>query len=287
MSTLPNDVVAKEDDLRRDLARRDGLVIAFSGGVDSTYLLAVGLEVLGRRCLAATAVSPSLAPSEREAAQALARRLGARHVEVMTREGERPGYVANGPNRCYHCKAELFDRLAPLVERYGAVAVATIVDDLGDHRPGQRAARERGVLTPLADAGLTKTDVRAASHARGLPTADKPAQACLASRVAYGLPVTPERLARIARAESWLRMRGFRELRVRDHGEIARVEVPVGDLAALVQVASELDAALRELGWRFVTIDARGLRSGSMNDLLRGVAAASIRSAGPDLPLLT
>lgn len=284
--TLPLDVMAKEDALRRDLARVDGLVVAFSGGVDSTYLLAVGLEVLGRRCVAATAVSPSLAPSEREAAQALARRLGARHVEVTTREGGRPGYVANGPDRCYHCKAELFDRLAPLVERYGAVAVGTIVDDLGDHRPGQLAARERGVLTPLADAGITKADVRAASHARGLPTAAKPAQACLASRVAYGLPVTPERLARIARAESWLRMRGFRELRVRDHGEIARVEVSIADLAALVQVASELDAALRGLGWRFVTIDAGGLRSGSMNDLLRPVADEVEPASGPELPLL-
>lgn len=284
--TLPLDVMAKEDALRRDLARVDGLVVAFSGGVDSTYLLAVGLEVLGGRCLAATAVSPSLAPSEREAAQALARRLGARHVEVTTHEGERPGYVANGPDRCYHCKAELFDRLAPLVERYGAVALGTIVDDLGDHRPGQLAARERGVLTPLADAGITKADVRAASHSRGLPTAAKPAQACLASRVAYGLSVTPERLARIARAESWLRMRGFRELRVRDHGEIARVEVSVAELAGLVRVASELDAALRGFGWRFVTIDAGGLRSGSMNDLLRPVVGEVEPGSGPDLPLL-
>ncbi|MDQ3931362.1 MAG: ATP-dependent sacrificial sulfur transferase LarE [Actinomycetota bacterium] len=285
--TLPLDVVAKEDALRRDLAREEGLVIAFSGGVDSTYLLAVGLEVLGTRCLAATAVSPSLAPSERDAAQTLARRLGARHVEVMTHEGERPGYVANGPDRCYHCKAELFDRLAPLVECYGAVAVGTIVDDLGDHRPGQLAARERGVLTPLADAGLTKADVRAASRARGLPTAAKPAQACLASRVAYGLPVTPERLARIASAESWLRVRGFHELRVRDHGEIARVEVPVDELAALVEIATELDRALRELGWRFVTIDPGGLRSGSMNDLLRGVVGGGEPGSGPDLPLLS
>ncbi|MFN2557574.1 MAG: ATP-dependent sacrificial sulfur transferase LarE [Nitriliruptorales bacterium] len=279
---LPLEVAAKEEALRRDLARHDGLIIAFSGGVDSTYLLAVGLEVLGGRCVAATAVSPSLAPSEREAAQALARRLGARHVEVMTQEAQRPGYVANGLDRCYHCKSELFERLAPLVDRYGAVAVGTITDDLGDHRPGQRAARERGVLTPLADAGMTKTDVRTASRARGLPTADKPAQACLASRVAYGLPVTTERLERIARAEYWLQQRGFRELRVRDHGEIARVEVPVGELETLVSFAAALDAALRELGWRFVTIDARGLRSGSMNDLLPD----RVRAGETALPIL-
>ncbi len=276
----------KEEALRRALARHDGLVIAFSGGVDSTYLLAVALEVLGGRCVAATAVSPSLAPSEREAALALARRLGASHVEVTTQEGQRSGYVANGPDRCYHCKAELFERLAPLVDRYGAVAVGTIVDDLGDHRPGQRAVRERGVLTPLADAGMTKTDVRVASRARGLPTADKPAQACLASRVAYGLPVTPERLARIARAEAWLRQRGFQQLRIRDHGEIARVEVPVGELAALVGLAPALDAALRELGWCFVTIDAGGLRSGSMNDLLSQPANGGEGLPGKDLPIL-
>ncbi len=285
-SSLPPDLTAKEEDLRRDLSRHDGLVVAFSGGVDSTYLLAVGLEVLGAGCVAATAVSPSLAPSEREAARALARQLGATHLEVVTHEGQRPAYVANGPDRCYHCKDELFERLAPLVECYGAVAVGTIVDDLGDHRPGQQAARERGVLTPLADAGMTKRDVRAASRALGLPTADKPAQACLASRVAYGLPVTPERLERIARAETWLRQRGFRELRVRDHGEIARVEVPVGELAALASLAQSLDGALRALGWRFVTIDAGGLRSGSMNELLPDPVDSGEGGSRSHLPIL-
>lgn len=263
-----SDWTAKEARLRDALAAHDGLVVAFSGGVDSTYLLAVAVEALGERCVAATAVSPSLAPSEREEARALARRLGVRHVEVETFEQDRPGYVANAADRCYHCKTELFERLAPLVARYGAVAVGTIVDDLGDHRPGQRAARERGVLTPLADAGLTKADVRAASRQRGLSTAEKPAQACLASRVAYGLEVTPERLSRIADAEQWLREQGFRELRVRDHGDIARVEVPRDYLARLVAMAEELDCHLRALGWRFVTIDAGGLRSGSMNALL-------------------
>ena len=268
MTTAVTDELAKEQALLAALSAHDALVVAFSGGVDSTYLLAVAQDALGARCVAATAVSPSLAPSERDEARALARAIGARHVEVVTREWEREEYVANGADRCYHCKSELFDRLEPLVEEYGTIAVGTIVDDLGDHRPGQRAAAERGVLTPLADAGMTKADVRAASRRRGLATWDKPAQACLASRVAYGLPVVPERLGRVARAEAWLRARGFRELRVRDHDDVARVEVPLRDLPALAQIASELDAALRLLGWRYVTIDARGLRSGSMNDLL-------------------
>lgn len=261
-------VADRERELRDRLAGLGRLVVAFSGGVDSTYLLDVAVEVLGPAVTAVTAVSPSLAPSELADARHLARSLGVEHVEVETREHELAGYVANRGDRCYFCKAELFDRLGPLLDRWTRLAVGTIVDDLGDHRPGQRAARERGVLTPLADAGMTKADVRAASRARGLPTWDKPAQACLASRVAYGLEVTPERLDRIGRAETWLRAQGFRDLRVRDHGVIARVEVPVRDLPALVGLAPRLDLALRALGWRFVTIDAGGLRSGSMNALL-------------------
>lgn len=267
-SSSPGEVAAKEGRLLDRLAAHDGLVVAFSGGVDSTYLADVAAEALGPRAIAATAVSPSLAPSELAEARQLARSIGIDHVEVETREHEVAGYVANAGDRCYFCKAELFDRLAPLLDRYADLAVGTIVDDLGDHRPGQQAARERGVLTPLADAGMTKADVRAASRERGLVTWDKPAQACLASRVAYGVEVTPERLERIGHAEAWLRARGFRELRVRDHQAIARIEVPAADVAALATLAPELDVAFRRLGWRFVTIDAGGFRSGSMNALL-------------------
>lgn len=248
------------------------VVIAYSGGVDSTYLLAVAVEALGDRAVAATAVSPSLASSERAEAAALARRLGARHVEVSTDEMERAAYRRNDPARCFHCKSALFDVLEPLARDLGVdrIATGTIVDDLGDHRPGQRAAAQRGVVTPLADAGLTKRDVRALSRRRGLETADKPAAACLASRVTYGLQVTPKRLARIERAEAWLRSRLGPDvnLRVRDHGDVARVEVDAGRLADLVALAADMDAALRDLGWAYVAIDAGGFRSGSLNATL-------------------
>lgn len=263
----------REQALTETLSRYGSLMIAYSGGVDSAYLLAVAVETLGDKAVAATAVSPSLPASEREAAAALAAQLGARHIEVRTDEMERAAYRRNDAQRCFHCKSALFDVLVPLAAELGSAAIATgtIVDDLGDHRPGQQAAVERDVVTPLADVGLAKADVRELSRRRGLPTADKPAAACLASRVAYGLQVTPLRLSRIERAEAWLRRRlgeGV-DLRVRDHGEVARVEVSSEALPEVVRFAAELDAALRGFGWTFVAIDAGGFRSGGMNATLR------------------
>lgn len=262
----------RADDLRARLAGYGRLVVAYSGGVDSSYLLAEAADVLGHLVIAATAVSPSLASAEREAAGALARDLGVRHVEVATDEMERAAYRRNDGDRCFHCKSALLDVLEPLARRFdgATIAVGTITDDLGDHRPGQRAAAERGVVTPLADARLSKADIRALSRERGLPTADKPAAACLASRVVYGLQVTPARLSRIERAEAWLRERlGDRvDLRVRDHGDLARVEVQADRLTDLVAIAADLDVALRAIGWTFVAIDAGGFRSGSLNAAL-------------------
>ncbi len=243
-------------------------MVAFSGGVDSAFLLAAAAEALGRRALAATGVSPSLAAGELEDARAMAAELGVRHIEVRTREQERPGYLANGPDRCYFCKSELFDVLLPLARQEGmALAVGTNTDDLGDWRPGQRAAAERGVLTPLVAAGFSKAEVREASRRMGLRTHDKPAAACLASRVAYGIQVTPARLSRVERAEALLRSLGIAELRVRDHGDLARVEVPVDALPALVQgdARERLVRGLRDLGFAYVTLDLEGFRSGSMN----------------------
>ena len=263
--------------LRRELEATGGLMVAFSGGVDSAFLLAAAAEALGPRAVAATGVSPSLAASELEDARALAAELGVRHLEVQTREQERPGYLANGPDRCYFCKSELFDVLLPLARQEGlALAVGTNTDDLGDWRPGQRAAAERGVITPLVTAGFSKAEVREASREMGLRTHDKPAAACLASRVAYGIQVTPARLSRVERAEALLRSLGVAQLRVRDHGDLARVEVPVEALPELVRgdARERLVRGLRDLGFAYVTLDLEGFRSGSMNARLAAVPEA-------------
>jgi pyridinium-3,5-biscarboxylic acid mononucleotide sulfurtransferase len=263
----------KRQALRGELETTGGLMVAFSGGVDSAFLLAAAAEALGDRAVAVTGVSPSLAGRELEDARAVAAGLGVRHLEVETHEQERAGYLANGPDRCYFCKSELFDVLLPLARREGlALAVGTNTDDLGDWRPGQRAAAERGVLTPLVAAGFSKADVRAASRRMGLPTHDKPAAACLASRVAYGIQVTPARLSRVERAEALLRSFGVGQLRVRDHGDLARVEVPLEALAELVRPGTRerLVEGLRGLGFAYVTLDLEGFRSGSMNARLGG-----------------
>jgi pyridinium-3,5-biscarboxylic acid mononucleotide sulfurtransferase len=259
--------------LRRELEATGGVMVAFSGGADSAFLLAVAVEALGVRAVAATGVSPSLPEHELADARALAGELGARHLVVPTHEGDQPGYLRNGPDRCFFCKHELFEVLGPLAGDQGlSLAVGTNTDDLGDHRPGQRAAAGHGVLTPLVTAGFSKAEVREASRRRGLRTADKPAAACLASRIAYGVQVTPARLSRVERAEALLRSFGLAQLRVRDHGDLARVEVPVQALPDLVQPdrRARLVAGLRALGFAYVTLDLEGFRSGSMNAVLPG-----------------
>jgi uncharacterized protein len=262
---------AKLAALGRELEATGGVMVAFSGGADSTLLLAAAVRALGERAVAATGVSPSLPERELADARALAAELGARHLVVATHEGERPGYLRNGPDRCFFCKDELFEVLGPLAAAEGlALAVGTNTDDLGDHRPGQRAAAGHGVLTPLVAAGLSKVEVREASRRLGLRTADKPAAACLASRVAYGVQVTPARLSRVERAEALLRSFGLAQLRVRDHGDLARVEVPTEALALLVEPdrRTRLVTGLHDLGFAYVTLDLDGFRSGSMNAAL-------------------
>src|SRR6266508_2197123 len=264
----------KRELLRKTLEATGGVMVAFSGGADSSFLLAAAVEALGGRAVAATGVSPSLPEHELADARALAEALGARHVVVATHELDRPGYAANGTDRCYFCKSELFDLLVPLAQiEELALAVGTNTDDLGDWRPGQRAAAERGVLTPLVAAGFSKTEVREASRRMGLRTHDKPAAACLASRVAYGIQVTPARLSRVERAEALLRSFGLTQLRVRDHGDLARVEGPVEALPGLVRptVRERLARGLRDLGFAYVTVDLEGFRSGSMNAHLAAV----------------
>ena len=261
--------VAKLERLREIIGELDGAVVAYSGGADSAFLADVAHEVLGERSEAITAVSPSLAPDERAAAARLAAGRGWRHREIVTNELARPEYVRNESDRCYHCKSELFDVLDGLFAGR-PILVGTNLDDLGDHRPGQAAAAERSVRTPLVDAGLRKQEVRALSRDRGLATWDKPASACLASRIAYGVPVTPERLERVGRAEAFLRSLGIREVRVRDHGEIARIEVPLADVPRIAGDEARADVAgyFRDLGFTYVTLDMEGFRSGSMNAVL-------------------
>lgn len=249
------------------LANLGRVVVAFSGGADSALVGAVATRVLGaENALCATAVSASLAPDERDHCAGLAARWGLRWAEVQTGELEDPSYVANDLDRCYYCKRELMDVLMPLAQSEGATVVLGVnLDDLTDHRPGQKAAAERGAVFPLVEAGLDKAKVRALSRAIGLETWDRPAAACLASRVPHGTPVTFGILDQVARAESSLRRLGFAALRVRHYGDLARIEIPLDDLDRALSIREEVVAAVRDAGYRFVTLDLEGLRSGNLS----------------------
>ncbi len=257
--------------LREILAEAKRVVVAFSGGVDSTFLLKMAVEVLGaEQVLAVTGQSPTYPAWELAEAKELASALGVRQLIIDTEELEQEDFAANPPERCYFCKQELFSRLRQIAQKEGALAVldGTNRDDLGDYRPGRKAARELGVRSPLLEAGLTKDDIRFFSFALGLPTWNKPACACLSSRFPYGTRITPEKLLQVERGEDFLRSLGFVQFRLRHHGALARIEIDPEQFSLLLAKASAVVSELKATGFAYVALDLEGYRTGSMNETL-------------------
>ena len=272
MASMSPELQTKQGVLLDRLQASRGLIVALSGGVDSSYLAWAAHQALGEDALAVTAVSPSYPRAHREMVERVVEQFGMSHRFVETREMERPDYRANGPDRCYHCKTELFVRLGEIAraEGIGSIAYGINTDDTADFRPGHRAASEHDVLAPFLDAELSKSEIRALSRNADLPTADLPASACLSSRLPYGQEVTPERLWQIEQGEERLRELGFRQMRLRHHGELARIEIDTRELARALdpEMAMAISAAIKPLGFRYVSLDLEGYRMGSLNEVL-------------------
>ncbi len=284
MSAIPPELKEKEAALLARLQDAGRVMVAFSGGVDSSYLAWAAHRALGMDTLAVTAVSPSYPESHRVVAEQVVEAFSIPHRFVDTHEMDRADYRANRPDRCYFCKTELFEVMGRMREELGfdAVVYGVNTDDTGDFRPGHRAADEHGVLSPLLDASLSKEEIRALSREAGLPTADLPASACLASRLPYGTEVTPERLSQVDRGEEALRALGFRQTRLRHHGDVARIEIAPEELARALdpEMAQAIVAAIKPLGFRYVALDLEGYRTGALNEGLvhiEGLSTIQVR----------